>query len=315
VTTARVAEATDVLARFASYREALAELSSRWGKRVTNDALYSMFRRDGAGKPSEYLGTSIDVEDVSAPVEHGDLSRILIIPDVHCPFEDKRAFELMLKAGQHFKPDIIVTLGDFIDCYSVSAHSKDPRRVSQLETELSAARARREQLDQLGAKVKHAVLGNHEHRLERYLCEHAPALFSTVDIADLLGYAASGWQVTPYRQHVKIGKVFVTHDVGQAGQYAAFRAGAAFEGSVIIGHTHRMTSGHFGNAQNERHVAMSMGWLGDAEHADYMHRIQAVRDWQLGFGIAHMERDGTVHPRQCPIVNYRVTVDGRLICG
>ena len=57
---------------------------------------------------------------------------LLIVPDVHVPYHDKRAWELMLAVGKDLKPQVLVSLGDMMDFYSVSSHSKNPNRVSQL---------------------------------------------------------------------------------------------------------------------------------------------------------------------------------------
>jgi predicted phosphodiesterase len=60
------------------------------------------------------------------------LSRGLIVPDVHRPYHDRKAWRLMLRAAKEFQPDWIWILGDFADCLAVSRHSKDPRRATQL---------------------------------------------------------------------------------------------------------------------------------------------------------------------------------------
>ncbi len=87
------------------------------------------------------------------------LRRVLFIPDCHIPFHDEKAWNLMLKAAREFKPDTLVVLGDFADFYSVSAHDKNPTRVSNLEYEVGIVREKRAQLDKLGATRKIFVEG------------------------------------------------------------------------------------------------------------------------------------------------------------
>ena len=68
------------------------------------------------------------------------LETTLIVPDCHAPYHDLDAWELMLEAGRRVRPDAVVVMGDLIDCYSVSRHSKDPARATQLDGEVNIAR-------------------------------------------------------------------------------------------------------------------------------------------------------------------------------
>ena len=56
------------------------------------------------------------------------MKKLFVIPDIHSPFHDRLAIRLMLLALKEFKPDIVVQLGDLIDCYSLSSFSIDPLR-------------------------------------------------------------------------------------------------------------------------------------------------------------------------------------------
>lgn len=239
------------------------------------------------------------------------LKKILFVPDSHVPFEDKKAFNLMLKAGQQFRPDIVVILGDFADFYSVSDHLKDPSRVNKLKQEAKAVRVRLRQVEALGAKRNIFVAGNHEDRLTRYIAARAPELFGTVNIQKVLGL--EGWEYVEYKDHIRLGKLYVTHDCEKAGKTALFDAQAAFESNVVIGHLHRLGFFVVGSAQGKAHVAMCPGWLGDVERVDYKHRIRARRDFVHGFGLGYMEPSGIVHCVPVPIVLGKCTVEGRLV--
>jgi predicted phosphodiesterase len=241
------------------------------------------------------------------------LKKILFVPDTHRPYHDKRKWELMLRAGKHFKPDVIVTLGDFADFYAVSAHDKNPNRISNLEWEVEDVKVGLNQLQSLGAGRHIYVSGNHEDRLERYLMRRGPELFSLVRIPELLKLRENHWQYIPYKQHVKIGKLHITHDTGKAGAYAHYQAQAAFQGNVIIGHTHRIGYAVVGNVAGKPHVGAQLGWLGDLAQVDYMHKINALRDWAHGFGVGYMEASGNVHVVPVPIVGGACLIEGQLI--
>lgn len=239
--------------------------------------------------------------------------RILFIPDVHRPYHDEKAWRLMLKAARRFEPHRLVILGDFGDFYATSRHSKDPNRTRHLEREIASVRRGLDELDALGARAKHFVAGNHEDNLERYLRQRAPELFNMVRVPELLQLRERGWTYTPYKQHLRIGRLYVTHEIGHAGPDAHMRARAAFEGDVVIGHTHRMAVHYAGNAKGAARVGAMFGWLGDVKAIDYAHRVQALRDWQLGFGVGLMDRKGVVRLQACPIVAYEVALDGQIV--
>lgn len=239
------------------------------------------------------------------------MKRLFFFPDLHAPYHDERAFEVALKAREHFRPHYTITLGDWADFYAVSAHSKDPRRVHLLDRETDVAKACLRCIDDLG-DYKKFLGGNHEYRLERYLMDKAPALFNFVRINDVLNLEGLGWDYTPYQSDLRIGRLSITHDVGNAGPSADSKSRDVYEGNVVIGHTHRMGVSYKGNAKGKSHVGAMFGWLGDRTKIDYTHKVRAMQ-WQLGFGIGFLEKDGTVRLHPIPIVNYRAEVMGRLI--
>lgn len=241
------------------------------------------------------------------------LRRVLILPDTHSPYHDKRAWRLVMKVGHEFKPHTLVHLGDLADCYAVSAHSKDPSRTLSLADEIELVRELRAEMDSLGAKRKVFVEGNHEDRLKRYLQDKAPELFGLVDADRLLGLSENGWEFVPYRQSAQVGKVHFTHDTGTTGKYSTMRALETFQHSVCVGHNHAMQYMVVGDATGDYQVGAQFGWLGDIEQVDYMHRIRVRRSWALGFGTGyHDTQSGMVFLVPHPIVDYRACVEGKV---
>jgi predicted phosphodiesterase len=242
------------------------------------------------------------------------LQKIALWPDSHLPFEDKQAYALAYKAVKAFKPDILVLLGDYMDCWSVSSHDKNPTRAMFLDDEIEYTKRKLKELKEgLGAERNIYVFGNHEDRVERYLMQKAPELFNTVQLHKLLKLEETGWEHVAYKSDIRIGKLYITHDTGVAGKYAHYRALDDYQGNIIIGHTHRLGYAVVGNAKGNPHIGAMLGWLGDLSKVDYMHRIKAARDWAAGFGLGYMEPNGNVHIVPVPIVAGRCVVEGRLI--
>ena len=250
---------------------------------------------------------------MKAPV----LSPVLILGDVHVPFEDRRAWELVLRVGARLKPVHLWLMGDFMDCYVVSAHDKDPQRKGLFEAEVQHARARLSELDALGAQRKVFLEGNHEQRLKRFLAQRAPELDGLVNLPELLRLRERGWTWVPYRSHLKVGKIHLTHDVGATGRNAIFRNLDTYQHSVLAGHTHRLAYVVEGNATGEQKLSAYFGWLGDRAQVDYLHTAKAAKDWALGFGVGWMEPSGICYLQPVPILvkgkRYSCCVRGELV--
>lgn len=240
------------------------------------------------------------------------LKSILIIPDVHVPYHDKRAWSLLLKVGRSLKPHYLYTLGDFADFFGVSSHSKDPNRVLKMDLEVAAANAALDELDALNAKKKMFIAGNHEDRLTRYLQDTAPELFNLVGIPQLLNLKKRGWGYVPYKNDTQLGKLNFTHDVGHAGRGSVFQCLDTYQHSIITGHTHRLAYVVEGNAKGEYKLSAQFGWLGDVKEADYMHRAKALKNWALGFGFGYIDdKTGIAYLNPVPIVGYTCVVNGK----
>ncbi len=239
------------------------------------------------------------------------LQSVLVVADSHHPFESKRAWALMLKVGKFLQPDILVANGDIADFYSVSSHSKNPARVSKLAEELLEVNTALDELDDLGAKQKMFIAGNHCDRLTRYLQDKCPELFGVVSIPELFRLKERGYTYTPYKQYTKLGKLHITHDVGTAGRFAAYKALDTFQHSVITGHTHRLSYVVEGNAVGEYKLSAQFGWLGDAKKVDYMAQVNVRKNWALGFGVGYTNpATGVAYLTPVPIV----VVGGRFTC-
>lgn len=241
------------------------------------------------------------------------LKSVLILPDTHRPYHDKRAWNLMMNVAKKLKPKTVVVLGDFADCFSISSHSKDPNRALRLDQEIKDVNKGLDELDDLGADEKIFVAGNHEYRLQRYMQDKAPELFNFLGIHELLKLKTRNWHYVPYKTDTKVGKIHFTHDVGHAGRNSVFQCLDTFQHSNVTGHTHRMAYIVEGNAVGEHKISAQFGWLGDVTQADYMHQAKAKKNWALGFGIGYLnEETGAMHLVPIPIINYTCVVNGKL---
>lgn len=257
---------------------------------------------------------------VSAPSVHNcsvrrrafSVERILVLPDTHRPFHSEQAWEAAMRAGRQFKPDRVIHLGDLWDFYAISFHPKSPERRSNLEAEVKSGCEALDEMASLGASRLDITLGNHCHRWSRYLAQNAPEMFNFLRFEEAVRFKERGWHVTPYREHLTVGKMHFTHEVGFCGKLAHRQSRMEFEGNVVIGHTHVLASEFKGTILDSSHVGISLGWLGDKKAIDYTHKAKAAA-WQHGFGLAYHEPNGNVHVLPTPIIDGRCIVEGHLV--
>lgn len=241
----------------------------------------------------------------------------LLIPDVHVPYHDDRAWSLMLSVAEAIRPEHVIVLGDFADCYAVSFHDKSASRTSRLADELRIVAECLRELERRtpDARTRVYIEGNHEARLSRYIARQAGALHGLpgMTLGEILELRDHGWQWVPYHQSWTFGDLHLTHDVGRAGISSARQSRIAYGASIGIGHVHRMTIEHERTVDGRHHVGASFGWLGDAEAVDYRHRGLARREWVHGVGLAQADDQGRVHVQAVPFIAGRAWVAGRMI--
>ena len=233
----------------------------------------------------------------------------LIIPDTHVPFEDKKAWGLMLKVAKSLSLQGVILLGDFIDCYSVSSFDKENRDITLTE-EIKAGKHRLKELEALGAKEYVYLEGNHEDRMQR-VAKSNPNLRDSLDLKARLALGPQ-WLYKKYRDMHTIGNVTFTHDLGRVGKYAVAQAKADAHTNIVIGHLHRLQYLLDGDAQGTPQLAFCPGWLGDPAKANYMKRLRMNRDWAQGFALGYLLSDKTMHVEPVPILNHRCVFRGKL---
>ncbi len=232
--------------------------------------------------------------------------RTLVIPDVHIPYHDRAAWNLTLKVIAKIKPDEVRFMGDALDFYAVSSFPKAPSRPARLEHEIDCGN---DEFDRVECDNVVFHKGNHEARLEKYLTCKAPELFGLVETHKLLKFKERGWRYHEYMTHDIDGKVLYTHDLGFSGKHASLHTLAAAGHCVVFGHTHRGAVYYGGTVKGEHRFAMNVGWLGDPNKIDYMHKA-STRDWQQGFGLVDFDSKGRAWATFCPIVGGKVCIDG-----
>lgn len=143
---------------------------------------------------------------------------ILVIADTQCKSEED--LEYMLWIGHYIaekQPDIIIHIGDHYDFPSLSSYDKGKSSAEgkRLAKDIEAGNKGFEYLNMAMQKHKSYnprkifCLGNHEHRLDRYIDDN-PELIGTLG-TDLLPFDKYGWEVHPFLKPVEVNGIFFVH--------------------------------------------------------------------------------------------------------
>jgi predicted phosphodiesterase len=111
-----------------------------------------------------------------------DYTSGIIFSDIHFPYHDKRALQIAIDYALSIQPDFLLLDGDIIDFHQLSFFEKDPTR-KNIKEELQMVKEFLRNLKKHLPKTELIFkIGNHEERYDRYLMQHAPALFHLEEV-------------------------------------------------------------------------------------------------------------------------------------
>ncbi len=224
------------------------------------------------------------------------IRKVLVLPDIHYPYEDKKTMKAVEKYMASQKWDELIYLGDVLDFDCISSHNKH-------KPGLTANKSVKHDYDYVNKKFQlHRSIvgfnckitfieGNHDQRVERYI-EEFPQLKGSLEVAkglelekkkiNWVRYWSKG---TPY----KIGKATFIH-----GRYTndthSKKHVQAYGTSTFYGHLHdRQLYSLTRNGDNKTIIGESLGCLCD--YRQYWTKGYPNR-WQQAFGTFYFFENG-----------------------
>lgn len=234
--------------------------------------------------------------------------RVLIIPDIHLPFQHQQSWEALSKYAKTQKFDQVVFLGDVYDFRSINHHRMHlrlEREGERFKTELAAAQKTFDRFVQnlVGRPNVVVCAGNHERFIQKYLSNLPELEHMLPSVTSLF----RGCRVFPYQVHklaYRVGKLHFLHGYGGGGKNTVRKFLDEFNVNLVCGHLHRLEQ----TSKPSAHGTVSawcLGYLGDPS-IGYEY-IQGPTAWQHAFGEAYVRRDGTFNLYSVPIVKGRFT--------
>jgi predicted phosphodiesterase len=234
-------------------------------------------------------------------------NNILILSDIHFPYQDNKALELALDYGLENKVNAVYLNGDIADFYQCSRFTKD-RRLRDMAGELEMVR---QFLKLLQEKFKCPIyykIGNHEKRYEDYLMIKAPELLGIDDfkLEQLLRFREFGVTLVKDKQMALAGKLPILHGHEWFGGFAppVNPARGLFlkaKESALVGHHHRTSEHTEKTLSGQVTTTWSTGCLCglEPEYAPY-------NNYNHGFAHVKVSKDGNYELKNFRIINYKI---------
>lgn len=116
------------------------------------------------------------------------LEKGLAFSDIHFCQEDKRAVALFLDFAEWYGPDFLCLAGDALDGYACARYLRHPDSYVPLRKEFDALKAFLKELRRRCPKARIVYLKtNHESRIDNYILEKAPEIYSEYRLSERLG--------------------------------------------------------------------------------------------------------------------------------
>lgn len=223
------------------------------------------------------------------------MNKILVLGDIHFPYQHTKAVREALYAVKHEKPTHIVQIGDLYDQYSFSRFTR--KNITSPEEEVKKGRESALTMWSTvnrfspGSK-KYQILGNHDIRLIKRVQERLPEAQDIIKRSVMELYNFKGvTTIEDDRSVLKIGNVAFHH--GYLSQLGAHRD--YFMSSTVVGHSH--TGGvSYRQIHRETLWELNVGYLADQTSEPLRYNPTKVSKWTLGFGL--IDRQG---PRFIPL--------------
>jgi len=253
------------------------------------------------------------------------MRKVILLPDIHHPFHNKKAVRSVFEFMKWFKPDAVVLLGDNLEMQAINhwqqekGNKKYFEGVRLLHDYADFTKDILEPIEEICPKATREWLdGNHELWATN-LIKRFPQLEGMIEPEIAMKLKERGWNYTPFikkdgrRGSIKMGKLTITHG-HYTNKYHASKTSDTYSGSVVYGHAHDLqshTKVHIEDP-NDYHTATAIGCLCDLSPEFLWGQPNR---WVHAFGVLYV-RDGGEYNLYVPvIINGKFTYAGKTFGG
>lgn len=246
----------------------------------------------------KYAGSFVDRAKRKSDVDESEweIQKTVLLPDIHHPHVDWRGMEAVNQFICDYDPDELVYMGDQISLDCISGWNRRKPLLTEGKRLMKDYNDFDAEILQVHENItrddcrRTFMIGNHEYRIDTY-CEYHPQLADFIDIARHLDLQGRGYEVIPFNEVHRVGKLNVIHGY-YWNMYHAKKTVDVFEGNIVYAHVHnpQMYTKISPIDRKGYHMATSLPCLCSIK-PDY-HK-NAPNFWVNGFGIVeHLPATG-----------------------
>ena len=207
------------------------------------------------------------------------MAKVLIVPDLHAPFNHVNSLKFIKSVAEEVKPDEIVFIGDLVDNHALSRYPTDPDGLSAKE-EWKAALTELKRFYRAFPKAKW-VLGNHDRRYYSKAYEAGIPKGMLKDFREVY-QIPDGWE---FGSEFIIDNVKYIHGEAAGGARGWQNACVALGQSVVFGHYHTIGGVAYRRGVNQQLFSLAVGCLIDEESYAFAYGKMNFTRPVLGCGL------------------------------
>lgn len=272
----------------------------------------------GRPKKFRFLNPKLEgvmVHEFELDIDRNDVFTVVAWPDTHVPNQDQRAVNAAIEFLSDYKPDMVMVMGDFLDCAPLSHWPQDDLKPRRIVPEAQEGRKLLKRIAE-ASKAEHLVFltGNHEDWVRQAMVAKMPELFDGLeeldclpDVGALLELDKTGWLEIPLNQFFKVGHAYFTHGL-YTGTTHAKKHADMIKANIYYGHTHDVQSFQSTSLTGPME-AHSLGCLSKLD-AKFMKG--RPNNWSHAIGVFEFRSDGS-YTFICPrIIGGKFSYSGKI---
>ena len=253
------------------------------------------------------------------------MKKVILLPDIHHPYHNKKVVKVVFEFMKWFKPDTVVLLGDAMEMRAINhwkkskGNQRDFEGVRLFQDYADFSRDILAPIEKLCPRAKKIYMGgNHEHWIFDVINKFPQETEGSIEVERALKLKERGWDWVPFlkdgrRGIMKMGKLTLIHG-HYTNKYHASKTSDTYSGSVVYAHAHDLqshTKVHIEDP-NDYHTSTSIGCLCDLSPEFLWGQPNR---WVHAFGVLYV-RDGGCYNLYVPvIINGKFTYAGKTFGG
>lgn len=205
--------------------------------------------------------------------------RVLVIPDLQCPFEHADSVPFLKAVAKRYRTDTVVCIGDSMDFHAMSRWSPDPSGYGPAEEYSRGIKSMKAVYAAFPNAVE--VVSNHNARVAKRVFDAGIPEQFVKGYEELMQYPP-GWSVA---ECVEIDGVVYEHGHTQGGENAAKVLAKHNGQSTVIGHHHTHAGVQYMANRNHMIWGMNAGCLVDIDAYAFRYAREQKFKPTLGCGV------------------------------